>query len=98
MNKPILFAGLAAAIIAYGAVVKADEYKKCFITPADQVGFKDDLIGAGPCEAACKATDGCIAWTYQPHSFEPKTMPGQCKLISKIFKEEDSEKVYCGKL
>lgn len=98
MKNPILSAGLTAALLALGSPALADDYKRCFISPADQVGFKEDLIGAAPCEAACKETDGCIAWTYRPHSFEPTTMPGQCKLISKVFKEEDSDKFFCGKI
>lgn len=88
---------VAVAIALSGSAAMAEEYEKCFITPAAQVGFVDTFTSPGECVEACKATEGCDSWTFIPHSFD-KSIPGQCKLIDGAFKLDPSDKTYCGKI
>ena len=98
MKKIILTAVIGLSLGFGASTAFADgEHAKCFITPASQIAFIDTFTAPSDCAKACTEADGCIAWTFQPHSFD-KDMPGQCKLIDKIFSEEESAKVFCGKM
>lgn len=88
---------ISAFTLALSGPALADEFEKCSITPVDQVGFDETFTTPEDCVAACKATDGCDSWSFRPHSFD-KSMPGQCKLIKGVFKMEESDKMFCGKL
>lgn len=87
----------AALIVGLTSPVIAQEFEHCSITPVDQVGFIDTFTKPGECVAACKETDGCDSWTFIPHSFDA-SMPGQCKLIKGIFAQEESTRMFCGKV
>lgn len=88
---------LAAAFAVLAAPALAEAFENCSITPVDQVGFVDTFTTPEECVAACQETEGCDSWSFRPHSFDA-SMPGQCKLIKGVFKMEDSEKTFCGKL
>ena len=97
MTKTIFTVLFAAAMLSSGAQAADKDYAKCAITPASQLAFIDTFKTPAECEAACSERDGCMVWTFLPHSFD-KDMPGQCKLIDKVFKEEESTKMFCGKM
>lgn len=88
----ILAAGLALA-----GPAMAEEFEKCSIMPVDQVGYVDTFLTADECVAACREAEGCDSWEFRPHSFD-SSMPGGCKLIKGVYKMDDSERAYCGKL
>ncbi len=78
-----------------------DDYEQCSITPADAIGPMFETPTAADCEAACveHADDGCIAWSFQGPSAMFPDKPGNCRMITSIFKEgESSERSRCGKI
>lgn len=95
--KSVLATIFICALATPAFADEAGDFARCSITPVDQVGFIDTFKTPGECEAACKEADGCDSWSFRPHSFD-STKPGQCKLISGIFAEEESTSTYCGKL
>ena len=93
-----VFAIAAAALLLSSTAALADEeYKNCSIAPASQISFSEDLKTPGECAKSCAETEGCIAWSFRPHSFD-KEKPGLCKLIDKVFKVEESAKSFCGEM
>ena len=57
-----------------------------------------DLVGAEACKALCVETDGCTAWSYTPHNFNPKDSPGWCRVMAEAGEQEDDDRDYCGRL
>lgn len=57
-----------------------------------------DLIGPEACKAACTETNGCSAWSYTPHNFNPKSAPGECRLMEAVSEEAEDSRGFCGRL
>ncbi|MCK0150688.1 hypothetical protein MWU54_11680 [Marivita sp. S6314] len=104
MTLKCLLTPLAAAMLAMaGSAALADDskYKNCSLTPADAIGPMFETQTAADCEAACmdKASEGCIAWSYMKPSAMFPDKPGNCRMITVIFAEEEgSDRFLCGKL
>ena len=92
-----VFATLVAGCFAGSALAADGDHKNCSISPVSQLAFVDTYKTPDECAKACTETAGCTAWSFRPHSFD-KDMPGQCKLIDKVFKVEESAKTFCGQL
>ncbi len=92
---------LIAALVTGGFIGAANaadgEFKNCSISPASQLSVNQDHKTPDGCAKACAETEGCTAWSFRPHSFD-KDKTGQCKLIDKVFKVEESAKSFCGQL
>ena len=93
MNIKVL---VAAAIAALPIGTYADEAKKCNLLSVNSATVNYEQVGSDACIALCKSTDGCVAWTYQPHNFNPKTAPGECRLLPDVREEEASTAKFCG--
>lgn len=57
-----------------------------------------ELIGPENCRAACTETEGCTAWSYTPHTFNPTGAPGRCRLMDDISEEVEDNRDYCGRV
>lgn len=95
-------ATLVLCTLAFPAFAQDDDaYAHCSITPADAIGPMFETPTAAACEAACveHSDEGCIAWSYQGPSAMFPDKPGNCRMITAIFKEaEASDRWRCGKL
>jgi len=77
----------------------AAEYDNCFDSAITvMLPVPDGLVGAVACEAACQDNESCIAWNYRPHSFEPDTLPGICRLLPDIYQTSASDSFVCGRI
>lgn len=91
----IVFAALA---ISFAGPAAAEE-KQCKLYPkAGLLANSYDLVGAEACKSACQETDGCHGWSYTPHNFNPKTAPGQCRLMAEIGEEVEDQRDFCGQV
>lgn len=96
---------LAALVLSAYAVPAfaqdSDPYKVCSFTPADAIGPMFETPTAADCEAACieHSGDGCIAWSYMGPSAMFPDKPGNCRMITSIFSEEEgNDRFRCGKI
>lgn len=88
-----------SALAVLPLTAAAQDQEMCFDTAVTQMlAVPDGVIGAEACESACQDSDTCIAWNYKPHSFEPKTMAGDCRLMPDIYETTDSDKYFCGRI
>ena len=88
-----------ALSIAISSTIAMAEDTKCNLFSANSALAIDyNQIGTEACTALCKGTEGCIAWVYTPHNFNPKKAPGECRLLPDIRSEEASNGKFCGKL
>lgn len=90
--------GLTVIFVALGAPVWADAHSDmCFQSAVtEMLPVPDGVIGVAACAAACQENDSCVAWNYRPHSFEPKTMAGDCRLMPDVYQTDASDKYFCG--
>ena len=96
--KTRILGGLAAVLLMAPGFAGADEFKKCMLLSAGSTPTNYEQIGPKACMEFCKSSDNCVAWTYQPHNFNPKNAPGACRLLPDVSKEEESAKTYCGRI
>lgn len=95
MNKHLIALGLCLL----PGLAAAQDYEMCFYTAVtEMIPAPDGIIGAEACEAACQDADTCTAWTYKPHSFEPATMAGTCRLMPDVYQTDESTSNFCGRI
>lgn len=71
----------------------------CKLYPTGSViEYSYELVGPDACLAFCEQTEGCVAWSYTPHTFNPKTAPGECRLLPDDGTREDHARDFCGRL
>ena len=88
---------LAGLVLAGGAA--AAEEAHCKLYPkVDLLLSSYDLVGAGACKAACVETEGCTGWSYTPHTFNPKTGPGHCRLMAEVGEQVENDRDFCGRI
>lgn len=99
MRSRFLFAATAiSAIIALNSQAIAAE-NHCKLYPeGGLVGQSYELVGAEACKEACTEADGCTAWSYTPHNFNPKNAPGECRMMSAVAEEVEDARDFCGRL
>ncbi|MCB9948345.1 MAG: hypothetical protein H6842_11020 [Rhodospirillaceae bacterium] len=89
-------AALAGALGLALASLPADA-ETCKLYPASEIiDGSYELVGAEACEQWCGETEGCIAWSYTPHTFNPDTGPGHCRLLSDVGEEVEDAREICG--
>lgn len=93
-----VLSGLAVLSILMSGAAGAAEFKKCMLLSAGSTPTNYEQIGPEACMNFCKSSDNCVAWTYQPHNFNPKNAPGGCRLLPDVSAEEASTKTYCGRI
>lgn len=77
------FHPIAACICLALAPVAAQAQQECrFDWNAGTLAVAHDRIGVDACTAFCSETEDCTAWLYTPHTFSPKTAPGECRLYA----------------
>ncbi len=90
---------LAAAALALPLSAAAQEHEMCFMSAITKMlPVPEGLIGADACAAACQDDADCVAWTYDPHSFEPDTMAGTCRLMPDVYQTTESDGTFCGRI
>lgn len=95
MNK----AFIAAAGLAVLADPVAAEQSHCKLYPKyGLLMLSYDLVGPEACKTACVETETCTGWSYTPHTFNPKTAPGQCRLMAEVHEEVPDNREFCGRL
>lgn len=101
MPKHLLHLSSLAATIAFAQAAVAQE--ECtFQTNTGRIANSYDLVGVDACIAFCGETDGCTAWMYTPHTFNPDSAPGQCQLYAEASDpgppSSSAPNMYCGQL
>ncbi len=72
-----------AFMLAPVPVLAEEAWQACnFETHTGRMAISYELIGQQACVDFCKATEGCTAWLYTPHSFNPATAPGACGIYA----------------
>ncbi len=72
-----------AAFAAIALPMAAAAQEKCnFESNSGQMAESSDLTGVAACTAFCTESDGCGAWLYTPHNFNPTGAPGHCQLYA----------------
>ncbi|MBV7396816.1 PAN domain-containing protein [Mameliella sediminis] len=90
-----IFLVATAAMVAMVGISRADEGCKIYPT-GSVIEWHYDLIGAEACAASCVETEGCQAWSYAPHNFNPKSAPGECRLLPDSGTREEHARDFCG--
>lgn len=71
-----------------------------FETNSGTLAQSYELIGVEACTDFCSETDGCTAWLYTPHNFNPEGAPGDCRLYAEASgtrePDETAPTQYCG--
>lgn len=89
----------AVAVGIFFAIPSAADEQHCKLLPkAGLVAQSYEIVGAAACKAACSETEGCTAWSYTPHNFNPKSGPGWCRMLDEVAEEIADERDYCGRL
>ena len=86
------------AIVVLISPAGAEETHCKFLPEGGLVGHSYELVGPVACKQACTETDGCTAWSYQPHNFNPKNGPGECRMMSAVLEEVDDTRDFCGRV
>lgn len=73
---------VALVLAALPALAEKDWQACNFETHSGRMTISYDLIGPQACVGFCAQTDGCTAWVYTPHNFNPRTAPGECALYA----------------
>lgn len=90
---------VAAAVFVLPLSAAAQEHEMCFMSAITRMlPVPEGLIGADACAAACQDDAECVAWTYKPHSFEPDTMAGSCRLMPDVYETSESDSNFCGRI
>jgi len=92
---------LAAALLAMPGVLAAEEAEKCnFTSNSGTLATSYDQIGTEACTQFCAGTDGCTAWLYTPHNFNPTGAPGECRAYAEVGDKREPDSTastqYCG--
>lgn len=96
--RQTLISTAATALFILVSQASAQE-KHCKLWPeGGLLAHTYELVGPEACKIACTETDGCTAWSYQPHNFNPKSSPGECRLMAAVSEEEENPKDFCGRL
>ncbi|UYV38805.1 PAN domain-containing protein [Rhodobacteraceae bacterium D3-12] len=92
---------LFAAVIGCAAMPFAAwaDAQHCKLVPkGGLIADSYEIVGDEACKQACEETQGCTAWSYTPHNFNPKTGPGWCRMLGEVAGEIDDKRDYCGRL
>ncbi|WP_323771156.1 PAN domain-containing protein [Antarctobacter sp.] len=96
MRPVFLSACLAIGLFVVSALPVAAE-DGCKLYPTGSViSYSYDLVGPEACLSHCAQTQGCVAWSYTPHNFNPKTAPGECRLLPDAGTREAHARDFCG--
>ncbi|MBW4983130.1 PAN domain-containing protein [Mameliella sp. CS4] len=88
---------MTAAVCLTAVPALAEDYEHCKLLPGSTSAvFNYEQVGPAACEQLCRDTEGCIAWSYTPHNFNPKSAPGECRTLADVSDDEGSDKDYCG--
>ena len=91
MIRPIAFAALLLPAAAF-----AQDETCSFETNSGTLSTSYELIGAEACMTSCAETDGCGAWLYTPHNFNPTGAPGECRLYGEASGKVEASNQLCG--
>lgn len=98
-----MFKSIATAtlILAPLPLLAEGDWQDCnFETNTGRLAISYEVIGPEACVDFCKEIDGCTAWLYTPHTFNPDTAPGACGLYAEASgtrpPNETAPTQYCG--
>lgn len=87
----------ALTLLALPAAAQDQEYENCqWQNNEGRMAMSYDFVGPAACEAFCTETEGCTAWYYQPHTFNPDSAPGGCGLYGAASDPQPHEREFCG--
>ncbi|WP_170134905.1 hypothetical protein [Acuticoccus kandeliae] len=90
---------LAAVSVAFLVQPAVGEEQHCKLYPnGGLLSQSYELVGEAACKASCSQTNGCTAWSYTPHNFNPKNGPGECRLMAEVAEEVADARDYCGRM
>lgn len=94
----VLASASVTALVVLASQAAAEEAHCKLLPEGGLVGHSYELVGAEACKEACTETDGCKAWSYTPHNFNPKNGPGECRMMSAVLEEVEDKRDFCGRL
>ncbi len=95
--KKAIFTAILLAISAASQATAQE--KNCKFYPEGGLLKRSyELIGPEACKDACTQTDGCKAWSYTPHTFNPTSAPGDCRMMEAVSEEAENDEDFCGRL
>lgn len=84
----------AIALVLSVAPAFADEGCK-YDTDTNVISYTS-VIGADACATYCAETEGCIAWSFQPHNKSPDKVATTCLAFDKIGERQMTDRHHCG--